>query len=61
MKGRQVCELLIGLPLLFLCLSGLTYFLGTFNLRLALMVEFTLLSTMIVAWFALLDRVLNRT
>jgi hypothetical protein len=61
MKGCQVCELLIGLPLLFLCLSGLTYFLGTFNLRLALMVEFTLLSTMIVAWFALLDRVLNRT
>ncbi len=35
MKGRQICELLIGLPLLFLCLSGLTYFLGTFNLRLA--------------------------
>jgi hypothetical protein len=57
MKGRQVCELLIGLPLLFLCLSGLTYFLGTFNLRLALVVEFTLLSAMIVAWFALLDRV----
>jgi hypothetical protein len=61
MKGRQVCQLLIGLPLLFLCLSGLTYFLGTFNLRLALMVEFTLLSAMIVAWFALLDRVINRT
>ncbi len=35
MKGRQICELLVALPLLFLCLSGLTYFLGTFNLRLA--------------------------
>ncbi len=60
MKGRQICELLIGLPVLFLCLSGLTYFLGTINLRLALVVEFTLLAAMIVVWFALLDRVLNR-
>ncbi len=61
MKGRQVCALLIGLPLLFLFLSGLTYFLGTFNLRLALIVEFTLLAAMIVVWFALFDRVLSHT
>lgn len=61
MKGRQVCALLIGLPFLFLCLSGLTYFLGTFNLRLALLVEFTLLATMIVVWFALFDQVLGHT
>ncbi len=59
MKGRQICALLIALPLLFLCLSGLTYFLGTINLRLALVVEFTLLSAMIVVWFSWLDRVLN--
>lgn len=61
MKGRQVCALLIGLPVLFLCLSGLTYFLGTFNLRLALLVEFTLLAATIVVWFALFDQVLSHT
>ncbi|WP_107667904.1 hypothetical protein [Cyanothece sp. BG0011] len=61
MKTRQVCELLIGLPLLFLCLSGLTYFLGTLNLRLALVVEFTLLGAIIIGWFALFDRVLTHT
>lgn len=61
MKTRQVCELLIGLPLLFLGLSGLTYFLGTLNLRLALVIEFTLLAAMSVVWLALFDRILTRT
>ena len=61
MKGRRVCALLIGLPLLFLCLSGLTYFLGTFNLRLALVVELTFLAGMILVWIALFDRVLSHT
>jgi hypothetical protein len=60
MKGLQVWELLISLPLLVLCLSGVTYFLGTFNLRLALMFEFSLLSAILVVWFIILDRVLNR-
>jgi len=61
MKGFQFCELLLTLALLFMGLSGLTYFLGTFNLRLALIIEFTLLAIMVVIGFILFDRALNRT
>ena len=61
MKGFQFCELLLTLALLFIGLSGLTYFLGTLHLRLALIVEFTLLASMITIGFILFDRALNRT
>lgn len=61
MKGFQFCKVLLTLALLFIGLSGLTYFLGTLSLRLALIIEFTLLALMLVISFILFDRALNRT
>lgn len=61
MKGLQFCEILITLALLVMGTFGLTYFLGAFSFRLAFIVEFSLVTTIVILGFILFDRALNHT
>ncbi|AFZ45600.1 hypothetical protein PCC7418_3488 [Halothece sp. PCC 7418] len=59
MKGLQLCEILLMIALLVISISSLTYFLGAFSFRLALIVEFTLITAMLIAGFVLFERAFN--
>ncbi|MBK4732193.1 hypothetical protein JJD41_20320 [Oxynema sp. CENA135] len=59
MKDWNFSKLFGILPISLVLLFGLIYYLATFHIRLALVTEFALLSSLILIWFKLFDRLLT--